>query len=468
MKKLFLKLLLLLSIVLAVIVVADRSGLFVADLTNNHEIASWNAFYDFTENNEVDVLLIGNSHLYTGINPNHLSCLLGANCFIIASSGGPIIDTYYNLKEALKRSNPKLIVVETYGINNKSIRQQKEGNLSDEFKSFSTRRDILQKIVSTPILFSSDNYLSAWSTSIRNHDFLFRDPEQIKKNKEGKNIIHKKKDLELGRFTRFTSGITAQTDSLYDALGPVVDGDDFRVNRESYVAVKKIQALAKKKDIPVVFLTVPMYHKHLTNYSSWKTIVSRVIGSGYRWLDLQDPYDLQVFDKSCFENTRNENQHISAKGARICDYKLSNYLTEEVHVELPDRHAAKEWRDLFYKENGYFENYSVKPGDNTNFLLCKKIEVAGVKIKDCIIAPYEKGCTFYLKVDKSTDHKLISHGIELYLLLKINNEEQHVKVQLNEVPGMCPHDHYLLMGNATSLTGITAAQLLSIGFIRPS
>ena len=37
---------------------------------------------------------------------------------------------------------------------------------------------------------------------------IFRDPDQIKKNLDGKNVPAKKKDLELGRFTRFITGIS--------------------------------------------------------------------------------------------------------------------------------------------------------------------------------------------------------------------------------------------------------------------
>ena len=185
MKQLYLKLLLLMAVVGGIIFLIDRTGLFNADLNNNHEQSAWNAFYDFTKNNDVDVLLIGNSHLYTGINPNHLSCLLGANCFILASSGAPVIDTYYGLKEALTRCNPKLVVLETYGIDDKHVRKLSAGNLSNQFKSFSSRHNIFHKLVSAPVLFSSDNYLSAWSTSVRNHDFIFRDPAQIRKNKKG-------------------------------------------------------------------------------------------------------------------------------------------------------------------------------------------------------------------------------------------------------------------------------------------
>ena len=372
MKKLYLKLLLLAGLVGAFIFAADRSGLFRPDMINNHELACWNAFYDFTEENDVDVLLVGNSHLYTGINPNHLSNILGANCFILASSGAPIIDTYYSLKEALKRCTPKLVVVETYGIGDKKVRELKADDLSNMYKSFTSRKDVLKKMVSTPVLFSSDNYLSAWSTSIRNHDFIYKDQDQIKKNREGKNTLHNKKSLELGRFTRFTSGITEESDKLYDELGAVVDGNDFKVNRENYMAVKKIEALCRKRGIPLVYLTVPMYHKHVANYSSWKTIVSRVINHDFKWIDLQDPYDFTVFDRDCFEDTRKENQHITGKGARICDYRLANFIIDESGVTLPDRHESMKWRGLFYNEDGYFEHYSTEPEDKKNIEQYKK------------------------------------------------------------------------------------------------
>ena len=123
MKKFFVKSLLFLGIVAAFIAAADLSGLFKADQKNNHDKAAWDGFYEFTEDNEVDVLMIGNSHLYTGINPNHLSCLLGANCYILASPGVSVIDNYYALKEALSRCHPSMVVLETYSIGNRKVRE---------------------------------------------------------------------------------------------------------------------------------------------------------------------------------------------------------------------------------------------------------------------------------------------------------------------------------------------------------
>ena len=68
----------------------------------------WDSFYEFIGKNNVDVLLLGNSHLYSGINPKNLSAALGVNAFILASPGTNIADTYFGLKEALKKTKPNL------------------------------------------------------------------------------------------------------------------------------------------------------------------------------------------------------------------------------------------------------------------------------------------------------------------------------------------------------------------------
>ena len=146
MKRLYLKALLFSAIIGAAIACVDFSGMFNPDMVNFHEKIQWDAFYDFTKTNDVDVLLVGNSHLYTGINPNHLSCALGANSFILASPGTTIMDSYHALKEGLTRCDPKVVVVETYGISSKNIRELTGGELTSQFRSFSSRKNIWKKL----------------------------------------------------------------------------------------------------------------------------------------------------------------------------------------------------------------------------------------------------------------------------------------------------------------------------------
>ena len=465
MKKLYLKVLLFLGIIGGIVWIVDLSGMFNPDMLNYHEKQQWDSFYEFTETNDVDVLLVGNSHLYTGINPNHLSCILGSNCFILASPGTTVTDSFYALKEGLSRCNPKVVVVETYGISATKIKELTGGNLTSEFRSFSSRKNIFRKLFSMPFLFSVDNYLSALSASIRGHDMLFRDPDLIKRNLVGENIPYRTNSLNLGRYTRFATGISDETEKQYDEKGPVVDGNGFRVNKENYLTVRRIEKLCDKRGIDLVFLTLPMYEKHVSNYSSWHTIMSRVIGSGYKWLDMQDPYDHELFTRECFEDTRNSNQHMTSRGALVADYKLADYIIDELKPELPDRHRSEGWRRMFYSEKGYFENYTVDPDDNRNFLLCKNVDVHGLLVKDCAFIRYgdDQGQAF-MRVDKNTDISLLKDGVELFMLIVTDEGESRSRVTMKMTPGIAPQGHYSLSSDVVELKSPKSIRLESIGF----
>ena len=52
------------------------------------------------------------------------------------------------------------------------------------YQDFDARRNIYEKVITTPHWFDIEEYAFAWSTSIRNHNFLFTNTEQIEKNKE--------------------------------------------------------------------------------------------------------------------------------------------------------------------------------------------------------------------------------------------------------------------------------------------
>jgi len=167
------KFFILLAVLVGAIYYSDQKGIFNPERANDHTLRKWDSFYDFTKRNNVDILLIGNSHLYTGINPKNLSTTLGANAFILAAPGTQISDSYFSLKEALKRCKPSLVVIETYSIRDLDQYNLSKGGLSDQMKSFSARRDFASKLGSTPYLFSSRHFIHAWSSTLRNHDFIF-------------------------------------------------------------------------------------------------------------------------------------------------------------------------------------------------------------------------------------------------------------------------------------------------------
>ncbi len=369
----------------------DQKGYFNADETNNHTQKKWASFYKFSKKNNVDILLFGNSHLYSGINPKNLSITLGANAFILASPGTSIADSYYGLVEALKFSDPKLIVLETYGMTAFNPYEFKKGALSDQIKSFNARKDFVTKIISTPFLFKSDNYAYARSNTLRNHDFFFKDFEQLSKNYENERKPKNNK-LYLGRFVRFQKGIKQEIMNKYDSLGAPVKASDFEYNEYTDIYLKKTVDLCAEKNIQLLFLTLPMYHKHVDDYPLWNNKMKSVLGKFKNpWLNLQDPIDSVTFDRNCFESTYKRNQHMTYQGSLIATYKLASFIKSKVVVELPKRKADPKWKKIFYGEEGYFENLSALTSDKNNKILCKNLKYEGLTLAEVLEVKPESG-----------------------------------------------------------------------------
>ncbi|MBQ8209866.1 MAG: hypothetical protein IJZ35_04730 [Clostridia bacterium] len=70
-------------------------------------------FYEL-EDNTVDVLALGSSHTYEGINTAVLWKEYGIAGFNLCNPAQPIWNTYYYLEEALKTQTPKVIILDTY------------------------------------------------------------------------------------------------------------------------------------------------------------------------------------------------------------------------------------------------------------------------------------------------------------------------------------------------------------------
>lgn len=442
------KFLLLFSAATALVIYTDSKGYFEPDKTNDHTSKKWDAFYKFTETDTVDVVLVGNSHCYAGVNPKNLSEAIGANCFVLASPGTTIMDSYYCLEEALERTHPTVAIIETYGISNSVNHSLKAGPLSDQFKSYNARKNVKMKISSMPSLFSLENYVPAWSKSIRNHDFIFHDREQLNSNYKQSQSHQKKKEenkLYLGRFVSFTTGIEDSTMMKYDSLGAPVKGALRGINAENEKYVNKIVELCIQNNVTPVFVTIPMYYRHIENYQAWKqTIASVIEPTGIAWLDLQEPYDTVVFDRVCFENSYAQNQHMTYEGSVRSSYKIAHFLVDSLNIDFPQRDTTKHWHDLFYGEEGYFANYASRDDDTTNVLIGKDLVFDTVEVKDCIMIKGETTNTVYLKVPKQ-DGKQKPNPLKFLVEIKYNGEKMYAYMECWQQVTFDPlnHDLYL-------------------------
>lgn len=445
-KTLALKFLFLLTVVVSIVIYTDAKGYFEPDQSNNHTSKKWDSFYKFTQRDTVDVVLVGNSHCYAGVNPKNLSAALGANCFVLASPATTIMDSYYCLKEALERTQPTVAIIETYGISNSINHELTAGGLSEQFKSYNARKNVPMKLASMPVLFSPERYIPAWSKTIRNHDFIFHDRKQIKTNVKLSKQKKRKKDnkLYLGRFVSFTTGIEDSIMAKYNSLGAPVDGAAREVNEENAKYVQKIVDLCHQHHVTPVFVTLPMFYQHIKNYDVWhETVASVIKPTGAAWLDLQQPYDTATFDRDCFENTLNPNQHMTYSGSVRGAYKIAHFLVDSLHIEFPKRNTTQHWNDMFYGEEGYFENYLPRENDNRFKIVCKNQNFHGIEIVDCVIIREQQTNNVLVKVRKDkANHRASSIKLLANMVYKGQKINTYLDCPLQKNYDPLHHDVY--------------------------
>ena len=315
--------------VIIIVCIIDKRRVFAYDESNNHTAKRWDYLYRYENKVPIDVMILGNSHAYTGLLPEDMSHSLGKTCFILASQGNFLTDAYYMLKEALEISSPKILIIETYLIREYRQKEMTAGDLTCQIQSFEARRNKYHKFNSTFKLFSLDNATYAWSSTLRNHSYIFDNTKQLKYNLMHPYPPKYPNDLYLGRYVRFLSGIEQPVLDRYKKEGAPVDGTEMTVSPDAFTAMEMISALCEEKGIKIMFLTLPMYKEHICNYSAWKRNLSELIEKyDYPWLDLQYNYNDDVFGPECFENTYRKNQHMTATGARRASGILSEYIVK--------------------------------------------------------------------------------------------------------------------------------------------
>lgn len=388
-------------VVIASVVFTDRKGYFLSDQANPHHEHRWEAFYNFTEHDTVDVLVLGTSHAFCGINPKNLSACLGCNCMVMAFNATTIADSYYVLRETLTRTTPSLVVVETYGMQGLDNHHLSGSALSNQYRSFYPRRNLALKLASLHDLFAPENYLPAFSSTLRNHTMLLSSPDEVAFNSHVQSTKHLDPNrLYLGRFVRFTSGISDSLMHIYDSCGAPLDGACQYVSPQDIAFASRIVDLCQQKGIAVMFTTVPVYYRHVTHYPDWKRHLAEAIApTNTPWFDLQENMDTTLFNRDCFENTTDENQHMTYTGSIIYTYLLAHYIADSLKVPLPYRAGSHRWQAMFDGHEGFYENYNPAVSSDSAIVFMRDTMVGSVHVVGCLQTPKDM---LYLKVDKAT------------------------------------------------------------------
>ena len=360
----------------------EQNGAFEnAPDPNDHGTKRWDYLYRMAETDkDIDVLVLGNSHAYTGLSPEYLSAGLESNAFVLANPGTNVADAYWNLREFLTLHTPQLVALETYAINKTSHDAMGAGMLVDQVKAFNARRNSALQWTSLLPLFPLDDTPIAASAVIRNHHFLWDGfPERSKKQPYNLN------DRYLGRFVRFTSGLTDSLLTLYESDGFVVDGQLESISEECQYYTQLIADLCKEHEIELVLFTLPMYESHIAHAEIWMKRYEKLAQTlDVPYLNLQTEGGMASHSEY-FENTRKANQHMTLNGSIRAADALGQFIDSLYPEKFHQRAEDEDWKEYHMGNRGMLVYTAPSPMDSSVQVIGKDIKAADFDIDQVLL-----------------------------------------------------------------------------------
>jgi len=227
--------LIVLSTIVAVFFLIEK----VFMLKSEDGIEQMRSFY-LQEDNTVDVLLVGSSHIYCNINTGKLWDEYGISAYNLGGAEQPYWNSYYFIKEALKTQKPKVIVL---SITIPGIR-------FDEYQ--------------TEAWLTTNIYGMNWNKNRIDNTRVSAVPESFWRILIPMNTIHGRyTDISKEDFVDRNYDISYKGYDLRETIVPLETPDISNVTervpiipkQEEYL--RKIIALSKEENIPLLMVSVP-------------------------------------------------------------------------------------------------------------------------------------------------------------------------------------------------------------------
>ncbi len=300
------------------------------------------AMHELYEQEEIETLFLGSSHVFCGYDPRILDEISGENTYLAATPVQKVDGSYYLLKEALKNNQIKKVYLDMFYLQYRdipaergSIQMQWIYCITDNMKNNWNRIEFL--------LNASDceNYIEGFLPAARYGNYLL-DRKRIER------VIKSKRSSEYINYENVPSAFYKGAYVIPGGVGNpemIADLDNLEVaeniiSEYSLKYLNKIVELCKEEEIELVLVTTPFtdfYVQALGNYNTFYAYMKEYAKTNaieYCDFNLCRP-ELLVMEKDDFVDYH----HLSGKGA-------VKYST--VFAEMMASYDKMERQELFY------------------------------------------------------------------------------------------------------------------------
>lgn len=309
-------------------------------LKTNHRGKLIEGLYNHT-GDAYDVVLMGGSHMNSGIDPNVLWHYYGITSFNYATGGQSIDVTYYILKEVLKNHKNPVVVVDAYYLTRTAEYGDKGyiSNAVDNMKFSMNKLETIQNCIPfedrlsylLPIL----KYHNRWK-ELTKKDFNYSSDE---------NYYAKGFEAGTNRYGKNNSTENVKLKKIYStvALPP-----------KSLIYLNKIIKLCKDNNLKLILLNTPFDYNSEGNSNDWskqqpqlfKKVSEIANQNNIPFINYNDMLDEIKFD---FKNEMNNSGHVNIWGASKVTMDFGDYLKKNYNLENHRKDVMyKQW-DIDYK-----------------------------------------------------------------------------------------------------------------------
>lgn len=241
----------------------------------------WHNFYEQEEN--IDYICVGSSHVYSAVNPEILTQKTGQNYYNMATGGQRLRESYYIIKEADHRHRLKGIYLELYFV--PSIEGQ--GNyddfhtISSGWKNLDYRKLSFDKLDSFVHLNSPEYYISAIFpfTRFREHlcdvDWIY----SMQKNKKRPEYCNYQYgwNSEDSKTEYTKKGYFYHTQKMENSCLRTEDvPTNMKMTEDAEEYLRKIIEYCQKKGISITLFQAPVYKVETMSYEKYDDYTSGV------------------------------------------------------------------------------------------------------------------------------------------------------------------------------------------------
>lgn len=285
-------------------------------------IYSIKRFYEL-ENDTVDVLFLGSSHVFETYNTSILWDDYGIASFVLGGSEQPMWNTYFYMKEALKTQTPDLIVLDVYCC----IFGEEYSDYSRQIKNCYGMKPSLNKLNAMCV-----------SSTYENINFFFPISNYSSRYKE----LTKEDFLESKDIPRYKNWMGFATNYQNDVKDtPCLEDSDAEnpMPQRTEKYYRKILQLANDKQIPILVVVTPYPEINEDDAAIYK-YAERIAGE-YNVTFINPALNPASIGLD-YSIHAAEGLHLNSVGNQICTSYIGNYI--KTHYSIHDRRGNPDYQ----------------------------------------------------------------------------------------------------------------------------